>query len=153
MVLCFAFTVSSRSRNAPFAASRSIASLRWLAATLGAALLLTQLSSALHELLVTHRVCAEHGHRIHASDAAGPNFDRPAGVRGPAAGTSRGADSEHHEHCAAPARPDSAGVQLQRAAVAMLAPIAGKALAAPARVSVVAGPSILLVAPKQSPPA
>jgi hypothetical protein len=152
MVLCLIRTVSIRARAASFAALRSIASLRWLALTLVAALLVTQMSSVLHELLVSHRVCAEHGHRIHANGTAEPGLDRQVSDRGPAAESSRAADSDHHDHCTAPARPEPTGVSLLRAAVATLAPIADEDRVAPERVTFDAGPSLLLIAPKQSPP-
>lgn len=61
MVLCFVSTVQSRLRMALFASIRPAASLRALAAMIVAVLLVNQTSSALHELLVPHRVCAETG--------------------------------------------------------------------------------------------
>jgi hypothetical protein len=126
--------------------------LRWLALALVATLLVTQTSSVLHELLISHRVCAEHGHRIHANGTAERGLDGRASDRGPTAESSSAADSDHHEHCVAPARPEPTGVSLLRAAVATLALIADEELVAPARAAFDAGPSLLLVAPKQSPP-
>ena len=153
MVLSFESTVPRRARAALLALIRPIASLRVLALALTAALVLTQTSSALHELLVPHRVCAEHGHRIHAGQTASPRVDRPDGSQGPAARSHRAAESDHHEHCAPPARPEPGGLPLLRAVVAMLAPIGQGSAFATTRVVVHAGPAILLVAPKQSPPA
>ena len=152
MVLCFVSTVPNRFRVALFASIRPAASLRVLAAMIVAALLVTQTSSALHELLVPHRVCAEHGHRIHAGEASDWGFDAPARGRGPGVGADLTEESDQHHHCAPPARPEPAALLLQRATDAILAPITGGRALAATRVLVHAGPTILLYAPKQSPP-
>jgi hypothetical protein len=152
MVLCLVRPVPRRALLVLFALVRSAVSLRALAAVLVTALLLAHASNALHELLVPHRVCAEHGHRVHANEAPeGAALGTPR-VRGPAASPERAAEPVHHEHCAPPARPEGATAPPLRTKIATLAPIVGKAPAATARLAVRAGPSILLIAPKQSPP-
>jgi hypothetical protein len=151
MVLCFALHVPRRP-PVPFAFMRPAASLRVLAALLVAALLLAQTSNALHELLVPHRVCAEHGHRVHADEVSERGIGATAPVRGPAADAEGSTEPDHHEHCAPPARPEQARSGPVRAETATLAPIAGKAPAVIARLGAVPGLAILLMAPKQSPP-
>jgi hypothetical protein len=130
--------------------SRFGAALRVLAAALTIVLLSAQGASALHELLVPHRVCAEHGHRVHGSaldhaSAAPRTGAAPAALPGTA-------DSEDHEHCALAARPEQTGLTLQRAPSSELARVADFARRSTERELLRAGPPLLLVAPKQSPP-
>ncbi len=131
---------------------RPASALRALAAVLVALLLLAQGASALHELLVPHRVCAEHGHRVHGNAASVGSFQvsRAGGL--PVAIPGSAAEPEAHEHCALPARPQQTGVCLEHPSIGELARVLHFSRLPVERAPLRAGPPILLVAPKQSPP-
>jgi len=131
---------------------RPAAALRALAALLVALLLLAQGASALHELLVPHRVCAEHGHRVHGDAVLVRSFQASRAGAVPAAIPGSAAEPEAHEHCALPARPQQNGLRLERPSIVELARVVHFSRLPAERTPLCVGPPILLVAPKQSPP-
>ena len=113
------------------------------------ALVLAQLAGPAHELLVPHRVCAEHGELVEGA-AALLTHGPAQPPQGPALSNDEGLAAEH-EHCPlallAKQRPAPSSPSMRVAADAQPAPAC--VLAAP-RVPAIA---LHRLAPKQSPPA
>lgn len=126
-------------------------SLKALAALLVVLLVGSQLLAALHQLLVRHEVCAEHGELIHvAAHVETRSASRSASERSAFVAARAG---HAHDHCAV-----LASAHEKRASVARTDTTIAAAPIAP-RVSVLAtgaeprgGIDVLSVAPKQSPP-
>jgi hypothetical protein len=124
--------------------------LRALAAALTLLLLGGQALATLHQLVVPHRLCAEHGHLIHAEKPAARSEYRS--TQGPLVQTGS-RDGDEHGHCALAVRRDelrSAVLLSNEACVSP--PIIALATKLFARVEPSAGPPLFELAPKQSPP-
>ena len=112
-----------------------------------------QALGALHQLLIPHQICAEHGHFVHGSDAAG----LPTGAKSAektAVSSLPGPEShEHHDCClAARSRDERSVLSAQSVTIGSAEPETQELLDAGLSPTP-SGRSILLFAPKQSPPA
>jgi hypothetical protein len=113
-----------------------------------------QALGALHQLLVPHEICAEHGHFVHGQGEASGSLGSTKGAEKPAISSSSGPEShEHHDCCLAARSRDEravvpvASLTIEVAALAAQQPVADDAS------TPLSGRSILSFAPKQSPPA
>jgi hypothetical protein len=130
---------------------RPLQALRALAAAVTLLLLAGQALATLHQLIVPHQLCAEHGHLVHAkrSSARTPSSEQPLGeLAQPGA-----RDSDEHAHCSLAVRREERRCVLGNATASVSAPSECSA-STPAleRAAPSAGPPLLLLAPKQSPP-
>ena len=124
--------------------------LKGVATAVAAVVVLAHASFALHFATVGHSWCEEHGHTLHgdaAEHGASASTSDDAGVRGDAA------TPDEHDACAL----DDAlrqGDQVQAEAQHARPHDPGMASATSPRLAVVprAGPALLLLAPKTSPP-
>jgi hypothetical protein len=112
------------------------------------AVVLAQLTAALHFALISHEVCAAHGELVHGSSRA---HHRPARAHETAA-TTGGADAEH-DHCPLLSRRLERtavlavpGVRLPDVACTLVSGVVAASGRVPTR------GELLLAAPKQSPP-
>ena len=128
----------------------SLLALRALAAAVTLSLLGGQALGTLHQLLVPHQLCAEHGHLVHANRPAAKALSRtPKGPRLETAAS----DGDEHAHCALAFRRSefSSVVRISDGAV-VAPPPSSVPLSACGLVELSAGPPLLSLAPKQSPP-
>ena len=133
--------------------ARRRVAFRALATALAVLLLGGQALSALHEIIVPHEVCAEHGERVHGSSHAVASISKHAQPAN-SISTSDTPEAHEHDHCtvvirrveqlAAPGDHSTFLIAID----STLASKIGKPRAPRA-----VGPALLQLAPKQSPPA
>jgi hypothetical protein len=129
------------------------AALRLLPVALPVSLLvLGHLLSALHALIVPHTVCVAHGVATHETQHRAPKAAASAAPHGQTIATAHDS-SDAHEHCLLCTQPKYVFLG-DRQIGAVLIPVSDRAQEPGVRdVPVIATARLLLIAPKQSPPA
>lgn len=111
---------------------------------------------SLHQSLVSHRVCAEHGELVEAHDPHGAAATLASGDSSAAQDgelTFRGvAESDHDEHCGCVLGTFLSGSEARRTDALVLGAVELGATSKVAAADVAASPEILAFAPKLSPP-
>jgi hypothetical protein len=130
---------------------------RYLALGLALFALIGQLSSSAHLLLVRHAVCPEHGELIHAASSEPSRTEHTKAPEAKASLVQASADADEltdgHGHCSIAAQRRERGVP-NAASARVAASESIVARSAPAQQQVFAfGGALLLLAPKNSPPA
>jgi len=127
--------------------SRAISAL---AACVAALVVAVHTAALLHFAVIAHGVCAEHGHVVHAEDAASELESQAP--RAPQAGVTLLQDEPGHAHCLTPATLQTAFVLEAPVWVELddRAPACAGFGSDPS--TAIAGVELLSLAPKQSPP-